>query len=302
METVPDGYKRCSGDEQFSCGEIKPVEDFYAKRPGEYQSLCKLCFNARRKARYAAKPDTEKSKAAEWQRENREKTAKYQAKSRAKNQDSVIESSRRYEAKPETQAMRAQYKAEHEADIDAYNARYRLAHQEEIRRYNAGYRAGRKAELAERQRLWIKDHPEQDQARHRKWKRANKDKVNTATNNRRARIKGLEGSYTTAELQALYDYYDRTCLWCRRQEPEIKLSPDHVVAVTRKGAQNWIFSLQPLCINAEGTACNNRKNDHNFDFRPFWPGEPPSDEVIRAAFAEDDVLMAQERAEKEGEV
>jgi hypothetical protein len=265
--------KRCSGDDAFSCGQEKPVSEFYEKRPGQYQSLCKACFNARRKARYAVSPDAEKKQATEWQRENRDKTKTYQARSRAKNRASVIATSRTYEAKPETKVARRKYDEEHRDESRAYNVQYREGHKEEVRRYAAGYRAGRRVELRESQRRWREEHPESNKTIHKKWKSNNKDKVNTATNNRRARIKGLEGSYTLAELQALYDQYDRTCLWCRNREPEITLSPDHVIPVTVEGATNWISNIQPLCAGPKG--CNYRKGDRTFDLRPYWPGPLP---------------------------
>ena len=55
--------------------------------------------------------------------------------------------------------------------------------------------------------------------------------------------------------------YGVACLNCGRTPPEIKLVPDHVVPVSRGGADNE-DNLQPLCQH-----CNTKKGDQIIDYR-----------------------------------
>ena len=61
-----------------------------------------------------------------------------------------------------------------------------------------------------------------------------------------------------AELKARYDYI---CLRCRRREPEIKLTLDHVVPLIA-GGRNLISNVQPLCLS-----CNCSKHAKTIDYR-----------------------------------
>lgn len=246
------------------------------KRPGERQSLCKPCFNARRRTRYATNPESELLLSKQWQKENREKTSHYQKESRKRHPEVQIEAQRRYEASKHGQAVRAAYKESNSEKIAREKRLYKLRKQDQVKKSNADYRERiGKQEIARRSKESHEKKPDYYREKRRTWKSENKDKVNAMTNNRRARIKGLAGSYTVKQLEALYDHYSRTCLWCRRREPEIVLSPDHIVAVTRQGATNYITNIQPLCAGIGG--CNYRKGNRNFDFRPYWPDAVPTD-------------------------
>lgn len=82
---------------------------------------------------------------------------------------------------------------------------------------------------------------------------------------RKYRMVPVEGNVSMGDWQALCDRFDRRCVQCGKGEPEIKLTPDHVVPVAHGGA-HAIDNLQPLCL-----ACNRRKSGRHFDFRdrPF---------------------------------
>ena len=76
---------------------------------------------------------------------------------------------------------------------------------------------------------------------------------------RRARLAGAEGSYTTAEWDALVAQYDR-CPLCLRAWADIPplangvvITADHILALARGGA-NTIANIQPACYG-----CNSRK-------------------------------------------
>ncbi len=70
---------------------------------------------------------------------------------------------------------------------------------------------------------------------------------------RRARLKGSDGTHNLIEWERLKQLYDYTCPKCKQQEPKIKLTEDHIVPLSKGGA-NWIWNIQPLCI-----VCNKEK-------------------------------------------
>uniref|UniRef100_A0A6M3KP16 Putative homing endonuclease n=1 Tax=viral metagenome TaxID=1070528 RepID=A0A6M3KP16_9ZZZZ len=96
----------------------------------------------------------------------------------------------------------------------------------------------------------------------RRWKLKNRDKVYASCWKRRSRKLNAPGSFTLEEWNALKKHYVFTCLACGKKEPEIKLSPDHVVPLS-KGGSDFIENIQPLCAE-----CNGRKMTRSTDFRP----------------------------------
>ena len=78
---------------------------------------------------------------------------------------------------------------------------------------------------------------------------------------RRTRIKGNGGRFTPAEWRDLKAFYSFTCLRCKRQEPEIQLTPDHIKPVAN-GGTSYISNIQPLCLQ-----CNVQKGAKEIDYR-----------------------------------
>jgi 5-methylcytosine-specific restriction endonuclease McrA len=98
---------------------------------------------------------------------------------------------------------------------------------------------------------------------YRQWKEANPEKEAVRVKNRRAREKQAEGNFTSHEWEQLKLQYDHTCLRCERKEPEIKLTADHVIPLS-KGGDNYIGNIQPLCHS-----CNSGKGANIIDYRHF---------------------------------
>lgn len=145
---------------------------------------------------------------------------------------------------------------------------WRLANPEKARQHSLRYYYKNAQQAYKRLVDWRKNNPEKRREQAEKWRLANPEKSKEAdrrylashpekalekNRRRRALIKGNGGVITAQEWEALKEFYDYSCLCCRRQEPDIELTLDHVIPL-KLGGINAISNAQPLC-----RACNASK-------------------------------------------
>jgi len=86
------------------------------------------------------------------------------------------------------------------------------------------------------------------------WKDGISQDKNHYNRQRRNRKLNAEGSHTFGEWELLKKQYGYTCPCCGKEEPDIKLTEDHIIPLS-KGGSDHIENIQPLC-----RSCNSKKH------------------------------------------
>lgn len=132
------------------------------------------------------------------------------------------------------------------------------------REYYARNRERKKEQVA----LWQRSNNERHRENVRRWKEKNPERQRqlwaVGVQRRRSRKRSNTPryqNYTLPQWEHLKRSYDFYCLCCGKREPDVSLTVDHVVPLSR-GGTNSIDNLQPLCF-----ACNLAKRDRIVDYR-----------------------------------
>lgn len=120
-----------------------------------------------------------------------------------------------------------------------------------------------------------KKFPERSGEKHPRWKGGYANTVILRSKSAKLR-REIKGEFTPKEWQELISKFGFMCLCCKRTEPEITLSVDHIVPLSVwetwikfhpeiKYECNDIENIQPLC-----RSCNSRKHTKIINYRPQY--------------------------------
>lgn len=168
---------------------------------------------------------------------------------------------------------RKEYKAEHREHFNEYDREYHRKNPEPKRARDRKYRQEHREEIKIKKSISNKRYKSTEEYKkrsveyNRQYRQLHPEQNAQNFNNRRARILQAGGSFTAREWKKLCKHYNYTCLCCGRREPEIKLTADHVIPLS-KGGTNFIDNIQPLC-----QSCNSSKYRSIIDYRVNWSEE-----------------------------
>jgi 5-methylcytosine-specific restriction endonuclease McrA len=115
---------------------------------------------------------------------------------------------------------------------------------------------------------YYRTHIEECALRSKKWVADNPEKARHVQKTREYRERGATGSHTYTEWVNVKYEYGFMCPYCLRQEPEIILTKDHIIPLS-KGGSNDIDNIQPLCFScnaSKGTKIEENVHTHLFRF------------------------------------
>ena len=150
------------------------------------------------------------------------------------------------------------WKARNRQRVKEYNLKYYLEHSEYYKQYRKKYYQNNKDKF----RGYDK---KRNKTEHRKacclqWKKEHKEVIRFINKRRKYIKKNAIGNHTLQEWNMLKEKYNFICVSCKKQEPEIKLTADHIVPLS-KGGSNYISNIQPLCVS-----CNSSKHIQTINY------------------------------------
>lgn len=152
-------------------------------------------------------------------------------------------------------AYEKQWRSDNKDKNAGYLRKYRNANKEKVREAQKQRDAQpkRKAEKLAAQLRYRQRHAELHRERNKQWRKKNREKTNEINRRGYLQRRNVPGKHTVEEWQALKEHHAFRCVCCRRQEPKITLTRDHIKPITLGGSDD-IDNIQPLCGD-----CNSKK-------------------------------------------
>lgn len=159
------------------------------------------------------------------------------------------------EGKADTRRRGAKHRERHREKVREKKRAWREQNHERALEMERAYRASNPDKRREACARWRSNNLDRERDNARRWMAENRDKVNATAARRRARVKGVGGSYTSEDVQHLLLKQKERCAhpWCRTSL-SAGYEVDHIKPISR-GGSNDRRNLQLLC-----QPCNRSKS------------------------------------------
>lgn len=158
-------------------------------------------------------------------------------------------------------ARNESFRERHPERVAAAVRRYDEQHREERNQKARDRRLNNPERVVEIRARHYRKHPERNRARVSKFKKAHKNRYVAYRHNYFAQLRQNGGTVLAAEWEYILEKFGRRCLKCGRSEPQIRITMDHIVPIS-KGGKHTKENIQPLCIS-----CNSSKKQKIVDYR-----------------------------------
>jgi len=174
------------------------------------------------------------------------------------NREKIREKNRKYRAAHPNYSR--EWQQANPEKVAKSGRKYRESNRDKVLEATSTWAAANPEKVREKDRRWRAANPERVKKTAREWFQANPDKKRAYNAKRRTLKAGNGGSYTDAELKALYAQYGNQCIGPGPHEGP--LCADHVIPVGEPDSTSNIDNIQPLC-----RSCNSRKGTKMIDYR-----------------------------------
>jgi len=122
---------------------------------------------------------------------------------------------------------------------------------EQIKAYMREYTRANREKHNARNRRWIAQNKSKRFEVQARYRQTHADAITVLHQRRRHQV--VRGDLTVAQWSAIKEAANNCCVYCGRGEPEIRLTLDHIIPLS-KGGEHTAKNVQPLC-----QSCNSRK-------------------------------------------
>ncbi len=119
----------------------------------------------------------------------------------------------------------------------------------------------RRAKDAETMKVYRQENKDKIREYNKRYIELNKTKYAFYARRRIYRKKNAVGFHSFEEWENLKKFYNFMCLCCKKTEPKVKLTEDHIIPLVNGGSNN-IENIQPLC-----GACNSSKFTKTINYK-----------------------------------